>query len=183
MRSHHDPQVAWVAGDDRLPPDAALPPTPAKPEGPGAARQQLVRAVRSVLDGIGRVVLVVELPNSDRPGSHEPACETRRTPPTRLWSRRIARSPWRVRCGCAGCASPRWWRGRAGGWRCRRRQDRPVCRRGRWPTGRARRPRCRRPGGQGAGTIVAVPAGIGCPRGGVAGHRSGRTAQERSPCS
>jgi len=101
MRSHHDAQAAWVAGDDRLLPDAALPPTPAKPEGPGAAGHQLIRAVRSVLDRVGWVVLVVELPNSDRPGSHEPACETRRTPPTRLWSRRAEPPDREVATACS----------------------------------------------------------------------------------
>jgi DNA-binding CsgD family transcriptional regulator len=43
-------------------PDLAdrLPPSPVTPEGPGAARHQLVQAVRSVLASVGRVVLVVE---------------------------------------------------------------------------------------------------------------------------
>ena len=43
-------------------PDLAdrLPPAPAKPQGPGAARHQVVQAVRSVLDAVGRAVLVVE---------------------------------------------------------------------------------------------------------------------------
>ncbi|MGJ5890372.1 ATP-binding protein [Streptomyces niveiscabiei] len=43
-------------------PDLAhrLPPAPAGPQGPGAARHQLIRAVRSVLAHVGRVVLVVE---------------------------------------------------------------------------------------------------------------------------
>ncbi|MEV5957533.1 AAA family ATPase [Streptomyces sp. NPDC051987] len=43
-------------------PDLAnrLPPAPAKPQGPGAARHQLIRAVRSVLGHVGPVVLVVE---------------------------------------------------------------------------------------------------------------------------
>ncbi|MDE1684714.1 ATP-binding protein [Streptomyces neyagawaensis] len=43
-------------------PDLAdrLPPAPAKPQGPGAARHQLIQAVRSVLAQVGRVVLVVE---------------------------------------------------------------------------------------------------------------------------
>ncbi|MFC0432540.1 AAA family ATPase [Kutzneria buriramensis] len=43
-------------------PDLAdrLPPAPSTPEGPGAARHQLVRAVRSVLAAVGRVVLVIE---------------------------------------------------------------------------------------------------------------------------
>ncbi|MFM9441707.1 AAA family ATPase [Streptomyces acidiscabies] len=43
-------------------PDLAdrLPPAPAKPQGPGAARHQMIQAVRSVLDAVGRVVLVVE---------------------------------------------------------------------------------------------------------------------------
>ncbi|MEU5041817.1 ATP-binding protein [Streptomyces griseorubiginosus] len=43
-------------------PDLAdrLPPAPAKPQGPGAARHQVVQAVRSVLAQVGPVVLVVE---------------------------------------------------------------------------------------------------------------------------
>ena len=43
-------------------PDLAdrLPPAPARPQGPGAARHQLTQAVRSVLAHVGRVVLVVE---------------------------------------------------------------------------------------------------------------------------
>jgi DNA-binding CsgD family transcriptional regulator/tetratricopeptide (TPR) repeat protein len=43
-------------------PDLAdrLPPAPAKPQGPGAARHQVIQAVRSVLTQVGRVVLVVE---------------------------------------------------------------------------------------------------------------------------
>ncbi|MFJ7041886.1 ATP-binding protein [Streptomyces sp. NPDC101112] len=43
-------------------PDLAdrLPPAPAEPQGPGAARHQLIQAVRSVLAHVGRVVLVVE---------------------------------------------------------------------------------------------------------------------------
>ncbi|WP_329266939.1 helix-turn-helix transcriptional regulator [Streptomyces sp. NBC_01451] len=43
-------------------PDLAdrLPPAPAKPQGPGAARHQMIQAVRSVVDAVGRVVLVVE---------------------------------------------------------------------------------------------------------------------------
>ncbi|MET7475938.1 AAA family ATPase [Streptomyces sp. NPDC005648] len=43
-------------------PDLAdrLPPAPAEPQGPGAARHQVVQAVRSVLGAVGRVVLVVE---------------------------------------------------------------------------------------------------------------------------
>ncbi|WP_328752937.1 AAA family ATPase [Streptomyces sp. NBC_00285] len=43
-------------------PDLAdrLPPAPAKPQGPGAARHQMIQAVRSVLDTVGRVILVVE---------------------------------------------------------------------------------------------------------------------------
>ncbi|MFF7845859.1 ATP-binding protein [Streptomyces ossamyceticus] len=43
-------------------PDLAdrLPPAPAKPQGPGAARHQVVQAVRSVLAHVGRVIMVVE---------------------------------------------------------------------------------------------------------------------------
>ncbi|MGW2569079.1 ATP-binding protein [Streptomyces sp. NPDC001537] len=43
-------------------PDLAdhLPPAPAKPQSPGAARHQVVQAVRSVLAAVGRVVMVVE---------------------------------------------------------------------------------------------------------------------------
>ncbi|MGW4214265.1 ATP-binding protein [Lentzea sp. NPDC004789] len=37
-----------------------LPPVPPRPDGPAAARHQLVRAVRSVLAAIGRLVVVVE---------------------------------------------------------------------------------------------------------------------------
>ncbi|MEU0878039.1 AAA family ATPase [Lentzea sp. NPDC005914] len=43
-------------------PDLAdrLPPAPSTPEGPGAARHQLLQAVRSVVASIGRMVMVVE---------------------------------------------------------------------------------------------------------------------------
>lgn len=43
-------------------PDLAdrLPPAPSTPDGPGAARHQLIQAVRSVLGAVGRVVMVVE---------------------------------------------------------------------------------------------------------------------------
>ncbi|KOV76830.1 LuxR family transcriptional regulator [Streptomyces sp. NRRL WC-3618] len=61
----------WLPGADlpptagalaRLLPDLAdrLPSAPPEPGDPGAARHQLIRAVRSVLASIGRVVLVVE---------------------------------------------------------------------------------------------------------------------------
>lgn len=61
----------WLPGAE-LPPTAGalapllpdlaglLPPVPSKPDDPGAARHQLIRAVRSVLAAIGRAVVVVE---------------------------------------------------------------------------------------------------------------------------
>ncbi|MET8764045.1 AAA family ATPase [Lentzea sp. NPDC004782] len=61
----------WLQGAD-LPPTAGalapllpdlaalLPPVPSKPDDPGAARHQLIRAVRAVLAATGRTVVVVE---------------------------------------------------------------------------------------------------------------------------